>query len=69
MQPLVKTGFVWLAFPTKAHQNANQKPIRRVPAYRVQCTLPPQPIYQTLLLIFRGSDSKINYKACDLLST
>ena len=27
-----------------AHQNANQKPIRSAPAYRAQCTLPPQPI-------------------------
>ena len=36
----------------EANQNANQKPIRSVPAYWAQCTLPPQPIYQTLLLDF-----------------
>ena len=35
--------------PINSHQNANQKPIRSAPAYRAQCTLPPQPIYQTLL--------------------
>ena len=40
-----------LAFLIDAHQNANQKPIGSAPAYRAQCTLPPQPI-------FRGSGSK-----------
>ena len=47
-----KTALVRLVFPINAHQNANQKPIGNVPAYRAQCTLPPQPIYQTLLLNF-----------------
>ena len=47
-----------LVFPINAHQNANQKPIGMAPAYQAQCTLPPQPIYQTLLLIFRGSGSE-----------
>ena len=44
-----KTALVRLAFLINAHQNANQKPIGSVPAYRVQCILPPQPICQTLL--------------------
>ena len=43
----VKTALVWLAFRINAHQNANQKPIGTVPAYRAQCTLPPQPIWFT----------------------
>ena len=43
---------VWLAFPINAHQNANQKPTGSAPAYRAQCTLPPQPIYPTLLFDF-----------------
>ena len=47
-----------LAFPINAHQNANQKPIGSAPSYRVQCTLPPQLMCQTLLSIFRGSDSE-----------
>ena len=42
-------------FPINAHQNVNQKPIGSTPAYRAQCTLPPQPIYQTLL--FDGSET------------
>ena len=42
-----KKALVRLAFPINAHQNAIQKPIRSAPTYRVQCTLPPQPIYQT----------------------
>ena len=37
----------------------NQKPIGSVTAYQAQCTLPPHPIYQTLLFDFRGSGSKI----------
>ena len=37
---------VRLAFPINAHQNAIQKPIRSVPAYWVQCTLPPHAIYK-----------------------
>ena len=40
---------VRLAFPINAHQNANQKPIGSAPSYRAQCTLPPQPMCQTLL--------------------
>ena len=47
-----KTALVHLAFPINAHQNAIQKPIGSVPAYRAQCTLPPQLIYQTLLFNF-----------------
>ena len=47
-----KTCLVWLAFLINAHQNANQKPIGSAPAYRAQCTLPPQPIYQTRLFDF-----------------
>ena len=43
---------VWLAFPINAHQNANQKPTGSAPAYQAQCTLPPQPIYPTLLFDF-----------------
>ena len=43
-----KTVLMWLAIPINAHQNANQKPIGSAPAYQVQYTLPPQPIYQTL---------------------
>ena len=46
---------VRLLFPLNTHQNADQKPIGSAPAYWVQCTLPPDPIYQTLLSIFRGS--------------
>ena len=42
-----KMALVRLAFPINAHQNAIQKPIRSAPTYRAQCTLPPQPIYQT----------------------
>jgi len=41
-----------LAFPINAHQNANQKPIGSAPSYRAQCTLPPQPMCQTLLFDF-----------------
>ena len=41
-----------VAFPINARQNANQKPIGSASAYLVQCTLPPQPIYQTLLFDF-----------------
>ena len=44
-----------LAFPINTHQNANQKPIRSAPAYQVQCTLPSQPIYQTLLFDFSST--------------
>ena len=44
-----------LAFPISAHQNTNQKPIGSELSYQVQCTLPLQPIYQTLLSIFPGS--------------
>ena len=47
-----KTVLVRLAIPRNAHQNANQKPIGSVPVYRAQCTLPPHPIYQTLLFRF-----------------
>ena len=47
-----KTALVWLAFLINAHQNTNQNPIGSAPAYRAQCTLPPQPIYQTLLFNF-----------------
>ena len=47
-----KTALVRLAFPITAHQNAIQKPIESAPAYLAQCTLPPQPIYQTLLFNF-----------------
>ena len=41
-----------LAFPINAHQNVNQKSIGSAPSYRAQCTLSPQPIYQTLLFDF-----------------
>ena len=44
----MKTVLVWLAFPI----NINQKPIGSAPALRAQCTLSPQPIYQTLLFDF-----------------
>ena len=47
-----KTALVRLAFLINAHQNANQNPIGSAPAYRAQCTVPPQPIYQTLLFNF-----------------
>ena len=60
----MKMALIRLAFPINAHQNANQKPIRSAPAYQAQCTLPPQPIYQTLLSIFRGSGSETNKKRC-----
>jgi len=53
-----KTVLMRLATPINAHQNANQKPIGSAPAYRVQCTLPPQPIYQTLLFNFQRSGSE-----------
>ena len=43
---------VRLLFPLNTHQNANQKPIGSAPAYWAQCTLPPDPIYQTLLFDF-----------------
>ena len=43
-----KTVLMWLAFPI----NTNQKPIGSAPALRAQCTLSPQPIYQTLLFNF-----------------
>ena len=43
---------VQLSFLINAHQNANQKPIGSAPAYRAQCTLPPQPVYQTFLFDF-----------------
>ena len=49
MKQNTKTVLVRLAIPIDAHQNANQKPIGSVPAYQAQCTLLPQPIYQTLL--------------------
>ena len=52
MKQNAKTVLVWLAFPINAHQNANQKPIGSAPACRVQCTLSPHPIYQTLLFDF-----------------
>ena len=48
----VRTVLVRLAFPINAHQNANQKPIGSAPSYRAQCTLPPQPMCQTLLFDF-----------------
>ena len=48
----VKTVLVRLVFPINAHQNVNQKPIGSMPAYQAQCTLPPQPIYLTLLFDF-----------------
>ena len=48
----MKTVLVRLVFPINAHQNANQKPIGSAPSYRVQCTLPPQPMCQTLLFDF-----------------
>ena len=48
----VKTVLVQLVFPINAHQNVNQKPIGSMPAYQAQCTLPPQPIYLTLLFDF-----------------
>ena len=47
-----KMALVQLALLINAHHNANQKPIRSVPAYRAQCTLPPQLIYQTFLFNF-----------------
>ena len=47
-----------LAFLINARQNADQKPIGSAPAYWAQCTLPPQPVYQTLLFDFRGSGSE-----------
>ena len=47
-----KTVLVQLAVPINTNQNANQKPIGSAPAYWAQCTLPPQPIYQTLLFDF-----------------
>ena len=47
-----KTATMWLGFSINAHQNADQNPIGSAPAYQVQCTLPPQPIYQTLLSDF-----------------
>ena len=47
-----KMALVRLVFPINAHQNAIEKPIRSPPAYRAQCTLPPQPIYQTLFFNF-----------------
>ena len=56
-----KTALVQLVFLINAQQNANQKPIRSAPAYRAQCTLPPQPIYQTLLSIFRESGSETTF--------
>ena len=37
-----KTPLFW-AFPINTFQNANQKPIRSVLAYQLQCTFPPQP--------------------------
>ena len=52
MKQNAKTALVWLAFLINTHQNANQKPIGSTPTYRAQCTLPPQPIYQTLLFDF-----------------
>ena len=48
----MKMACVVFAFLIKALQNADQKPIGSGPAYRVQCTLPPQPIYQALLFDF-----------------
>ena len=54
MKQNAKMVLVQLAFLVNPHQNANQKPIRSVSAYWAQCTLPPQPIYQTLLSIFKG---------------
>ena len=48
----MKTVLVRLAFPINAHRNANQKPIGSAPSYRVQCTLPPRPMCQTLLFDF-----------------
>ena len=59
-----KMVLVRLAFPINAHQNANQKPIGSAPAHRAQCTLPSQPIYQTLLSIFRGSGSETTPRPC-----
>ena len=47
-----KTVLKWLAIPRNAHQNANQKPIGSAPVYWAQCTLPLDPIYQTLLFRF-----------------
>ena len=47
-----------LAFLINAHQNANQKPIGSVPAYRTQCTLPPSQFTRPSFSIFRGSGSK-----------
>ena len=52
MKQNAKTVFAQLAFQINAHQNADQKPIGSVPAYWAQCTLSPQPIYQTLLFDF-----------------
>ena len=52
MKQNAKTAIVRLGFPINAHLNANQKPIGSAPSYRTQCTLPPQPIYQTLLFDF-----------------
>ena len=49
MKQNAKTVLVRLAFPINAHQNANQKPVGSVPSYRAQCTVPPQPMCQTLL--------------------
>ena len=50
----VKIVLVQLVYLINAHQNDIQKPIGSVPTYHVQYTLPPQPIYQTLLSIFEG---------------
>ena len=41
-----------ISISNKRHQNANQQPIGSAPAYQAQCTLPPCPIYQTLLFNF-----------------
>ena len=42
----------------RTSKNVNQKPIGSAPAYRAQCTLPPQPIYQ-ILLFESGSETNI----------
>ena len=79
MKQKAKKALVRLAFVTNKHQNANEKPIGSVPAYRVQCTLPPQPIYQTLLFDFlriwlrnywgSGWFNTIIYEVCSALHT
>ena len=62
-----KTILVRLTFPINTHQDVNQRPIGSAPAYRAQCTLPPHPIYQTLLRR-SGSDTTMGHGLC-IIST